>query len=108
MKHFYAVLALIASLFLVACASQANKAAGGPGRPETVAASGYTQEGCLLNLKLAAREKNGRLAPDDVQIEANTLMFLFPFLNHEGYRCSGRFIEREKRPMVKDPHYPID
>jgi hypothetical protein len=108
MKCFLVVvLAVLASMFLAACASRANKAAGGPDGPGRVIASGYTKEGCLLNLKLAARERNVRLVPDDLQVESNTFIFLFPFLNHEGYRCSGSFTEREK-PWTKDPLYPFD
>ena len=108
MKRFYVALAVVASMFLVACASQTHKAAGGPDRPGKVTATGYTREGCLLNLKLAARDKNGRLVPDDVEVDANFLMLVFPFLNQEGYRCSGSYIERAKRSSVKDPLYPID
>lgn len=102
----HVVCGVVASIFLVACSSHANKAAGG--RLGTLTASGYTQAGCLLNLKQTAREKNVRLVPDDVQVEVNWLMFLFPFLNHEGYQCSGSFTEREKRSLGKDPLYPID
>lgn len=103
------VLAVVASMLLVACASQTNKGAGGgPGQPGKVTASGYTQEGCLLNLKIAAREKNVRLIPSDIQVESRFLMLLFPFLNDEGYRCSGSFTEREKRPLSKDPLYPFE
>jgi hypothetical protein len=108
MKRFYVALAVVVSMFLAACASQANKVAGGPDSPGKLTASGYTKEGCLLNLKLAARDKNARLVPDDIQVEVNWLMSIFPFLNQEGYRCSGSFIERVKRPLSKDPLYPID
>lgn len=108
MKHCYVVLIVLASMFLVACASQTNKPASGPGQPKMVTATGYSQEGCLLNLKLAARDKNGRLVPDDVQVETNYLMLFFPFLNQDGYRCSGSYIERAKRSAGKDPLYPID
>ena len=102
------VLILVASMLLVACASQATKTAGGPNQSEKVTASGFTKEGCLLNLKLAAREKSVRLVPDDVQVETNWLILVFPFLNQGGYQCSGSFIERSKRPSSKDPLYPID
>lgn len=108
MKCVHTVLAVIALLFLVACTSQANKTAGGSNRSEKVTASGYTKEGCLLNLKLTARERSVRLVPDEVEVEANSFMFLFPFLNHEGYRCSGSFIELKKQPVVKDSLYPIN
>jgi hypothetical protein len=108
MNGLCVVLAVVASMLLVACASHANKAAGGADRREKVTASGYTQEGCLLNLKLEARERNGRLLPDDVEVERNTLMLFFPFLNQEGYQCSGSFVEREKRPSGRDPFYPFD
>jgi hypothetical protein len=108
MKRFSVVLAVVASMFLVACSSQSNKAAGGPDQPRRITASGYTEAGCLLNLKVAAREKNVRLIPNDVQVETNFLMLLFPFLNDEGYRCSGNSVEREKRSLGKDPLYPID
>ncbi|MGE3977776.1 MAG: hypothetical protein AB7F94_09325 [Nitrospira sp.] len=109
MKRFFVVLAAVAPLFLVACTSHVDTAAGGgPDGSRKVTASGYTKEGCLLNLKLAARERNVRLVPDDVQVETNMLMFFFPFLNHEGYHCSGGFIEREKRPSIKDRLYPFE
>ena len=98
------VLILVASILLVACASQATKTVGGP----KVMASGHTKEGCLLNLKLEAREKNVRLVPDDVQVEANWLMLIFPWMPQGSYQCSGSFIERAKRPSSKDPLYPID
>jgi len=108
MKRFFVVVAVIAPMFLVGCASPANKATGEPSEPGRVTASGYTKEGCLLNLKLAAREKNVRLVPDDLQVGTPWFMFLFPFLNHEGYQCSASFIEREKRPVSKDSLYPFD
>ena len=106
MKRFFVVLAVVAPMFLAACASHANKATGGSDGPGRVTASGYTKEGCLLNLKLAARERNVRLVPGDFQVEDNLLTFLFPFLNHEGYRCSGSFTE--KQPFKKDPLYPFE
>lgn len=108
MKCVHMVLAVVVLLFLVACTSQANKTAGGSNRSEKVTASGYTKEGCLLNLKLTARERSVRLVPDEVEVEANSFLFLFPFLNHEGYRCSGSFIELKKQPVVKDSLYPIN
>jgi hypothetical protein len=108
MKRVYATLAVVASMFLAGCVSHTDKAAGGSDRSARVTAGGYTKEGCLLNLKLTAREKSVRLIPDDVQVDANWLMLIFPFLNQEAYRCSGSFIERVKRPASKDPLYPIE
>ena len=107
MKCVHAVLAVVL-LVLVACTSQTNKTVGGSNRSDKVTASGYTKEGCLLNLKLTARERSVRLVPDEVEVEANSFMFLFPFLNHEGYQCSGSFIELKKQPVVKDSLYPIN
>ncbi|MDF0665139.1 MAG: hypothetical protein P0119_03585 [Nitrospira sp.] len=108
-KRFFVVLTVVVPLFLVACTSHVDKPpGGGPDASRRITASGYSEEGCLLNLKLAAREKNVRLVPDDLQVEANILMFIFPFLNHEGYHCSASFIEREKRPLSKDPLYPFE
>ncbi len=108
MKRFYATLAVVASMFFAGCASHADKSTGGSDRSARVTASGYTREGCLLNLKIAARERTVRLIPDDVQVEASWLMLIFPFLNQEAYQCSGSFIERAKRPTSKDPLYPIE
>jgi hypothetical protein len=99
------VLSLVVSLLVSACASQADKVAGGANR---VAASGYTKEGCLLNLKLAAREQSARLNPDDVTLDSNVLLLMFPFLNQEAYRCTGAIVVREKRIQARDPVYPID
>ena len=108
MKRFFVVLPVVASMFLAACVSHATKAAGRTDGPAMVTANGYTKEGCLLNLKITARERNVRLVPDEFQMEANWLIFLFPFLNQEGYRCSANITEREKRPLSKDPLYPFD
>jgi hypothetical protein len=108
MKRFFAVLAVIASMFAVACSSHSNKTAGGPDGTGTLTASGYTEEGCLLNLKQTAREKNVRLVPGDLHVEATAFLLLIPFLTQEGYRCSGTFVERAKRPLSKDSLYPMD
>ncbi|HSA86330.1 MAG TPA: hypothetical protein VLE46_09115 [Nitrospira sp.] len=108
MKHSRVALAVAASLFFVGCSSYAQRAVGGSDQPARITAGGYTREGCLLNLKLTAREKSVRLVADDVQVESNWIMLIFPFLNQEGYRCSASFTERTKRPMSKDPLYPID
>jgi hypothetical protein len=107
MKHSRVAIAVAASLFFAGCSSQAQRTAG-PDQLARITAGGYTREGCLLNLKLTAREKNVRLVPDDLQVESNWLMLIFPFLNQEGYRCSASFTERTKRPLSKDPLYPID
>ena len=107
MKRFFVVLAVVVPMcFVVGCASHANKTVGGPDGPGKVTASGYTKEGCLLNLKITARERNVRLVPDDFQVEASLFMFIFPFLNYEGYRCSWSFTE--KQPLKKDPLYPFE
>ena len=108
MKCVYATLAVVASMFLAGCASHADKTAEGSDRSARVTAAGYTKEGCLLNLKLTARERSVRLIPDGVHVEASWLMLIFPFLNQEAYRCSGSFIERVKRPTSKDPLYPME
>jgi hypothetical protein len=108
MKKSYVMLIVVPSIFIVACASQENLTVGGLNRPGKVTASGYTHAGCLFNLKQTARDKDVRLVPGEIEVETNSLMFLFPFLNHEGYRCSGTVTEREKRPLGKDPLYPID
>ncbi|MEQ1680486.1 MAG: hypothetical protein E8D52_01600 [Nitrospira sp.] len=108
MKRVYATLTVVTSMFLAGCASHTDKAAGGSDRSARVTAGGYTQEGCLLNLKLTARERSVRLIPDDVQVESSWLMLIFPFLNQEAYRCSGSVIERVKRPTSKDPLYPME
>jgi len=108
MKCVYATLAVVASMFLAGCASHVDKTAEGSDRSARVTAAGYTKEGCLLNLKLTARERSVRLIPDGVHVEASWLMLIFPFLNQEAYRCSGSFIERVKRPTSKDPLYPME
>jgi hypothetical protein len=101
-------LGVILSLFLFACTSQTKKAAGDPNQPGKVTASGYSKEGCLLNLKLEARERNMRLNPNDVQVNTNSLAFFLLFLDYEGYRCSGSVTEREKRIFSRDSLYPVD
>lgn len=108
MKIPSSMLVIVCLVFVVACTSQTKNAAGDSSQPKTVSASGYSQEGCLLNLKLEARERNMRLNPDDVQVHSSSFLFLFPFLNREGYRCSGTVTEREKRVFFRDSLYPID
>ena len=99
---------IVMSLLMSACVSQADKVAGESKPAERVTASGYTKEGCLLNLKLAAREQNVRLNPDDVTLNSNILLLIFPFLNQEGYQCSGVVVGRQKRINRLDSLYPID
>lgn len=102
------VLCLAYSLFIIACAPQTKKTAGDSSQPIRVTASGYSKEGCLLNLKLEARERNMRLNPNDVEVDSNSLRFFFPFFAREGYQCSGTLTEREKRVFSRDSLYPVD
>ena len=99
---------IVALLLISGCASQGNEVAGESKQAERVTASGYTKEGCFLNLKLAAREQSARLNPDNVTMDSKILPLLFPFLNQEGYQCSGVVVERRKRPSSRDSLYPID
>ena len=102
------VLGIIASLFLSSCASQADQVSGGAGQLGKITANGYTKEGCMLNLKLAAREQRVRLNPDDVSLNSNIFLLMFPFLNQEGYQCTGVVVERQKRVTTRDNLYPVD
>ena len=102
------VLGILASLLLSSCASQADQVSGGAGQLGKVTANGYTKEGCFLNLKLAAREQNVRLKPDDVTVNSSALLLIFPFLNQEAYQCTGTVVERQKRATTRDNLYPID
>jgi hypothetical protein len=102
------VLGLLTSLFLSSCASQTDQVSGEAGQPGKITANGYTKEGCFLNLKLAAREQRVRLNPDDVRLDSNTFLLIFPFLNQEAYRCTGVVVERQKRVTIRDNLYPID
>ncbi|MBX3324558.1 MAG: hypothetical protein U0223_14770 [Nitrospira sp.] len=102
------VLGMLASMFLSSCASQADQVSGSAGQLGKITANGYTKEGCLLNLKLAAREQRVRLNPDDVTLNSNTFLLIFPFLNQEAYQCTGVVVERRKRPTMRDNLYPID
>lgn len=81
---------------------------GGANQPGKITANGYTKEGCFLNLKLAAREQNVRLKPDDVTVNSNAFLLIFPFLNQEAYQCTGVVVERQKRTTPRDGLYPID
>lgn len=102
------VLGMFASLFLSSCASQADQVPGGSGQVGKITASGYTKEGCFLNLKLEAREQRVRLNPDHVTVDSNILLLIFPFLNQEAYQCTGVVVERQKRLTTRDNLYPID
>lgn len=102
------VLVLLASIWVSSCASQADQMPAGTSPIGKVTANGYSKEGCLLNLKIAAREQNVRLKPDDVTIDSNILPLIFPFLNQEAYECTGVVVERRKRTTTRDNLYPID
>lgn len=102
------VLGFLASLSVLSCASQADHVPGEAGQLGKITAHGYTREGCFMNLKLAAREQNVRLKPDDVTVHSNTLLLIFPFLNQEAYQCTGVVVERQKRTTPRDGLYPID
>jgi hypothetical protein len=102
------VLGILASLLLLSCATQVDQVPGGADHLGKVTAHGYTKEGCLLNLKMAAREQHLRLKPDDVTVNSNILLLMFPFLNQEGYQCIGVGVERPKRFTTRDGLYPID
>ena len=101
------VVGIVALLFLSSCASQIEPMPGG-GQLGTITANGYTKEGCFLNLKLAAREQHVRLNPDNVTVDSNLLLLIFPFLNQEAYQCTGAVVERQKRITTRDSLYPID
>jgi hypothetical protein len=108
MNPAVSVLGLLASLAISSCASQADQIPGGVSQLGKITANGYTKEGCLLNLKLAAREQSVRLKPDDVTIDSSTLLLIFPFLNQEAYQCTGVVVQRQKRLTTRDSLYPID
>lgn len=102
------VLATVVFLILFGCTSQTKRGTADSSQPSKVTARGYSKEGCFLNLKLEARERNMRLNPDEVQVDSNPLMLFFPFFDREGYRCSGAVTEREKRIFTRDSLYPMD
>jgi hypothetical protein len=108
MKHFFRVMCLLYSFTLFACAAQSNTPSGESSPSKRMTASGYTKEGCLLNLKVAAREQSMRLDPNDLDASADAVALIFPFLNREGYHCSGAVSERPKRSRIPDPLYPIN
>jgi hypothetical protein len=108
MKIPFMVVYAACSLLVVACAPQTNKTTVDSSQSLRITASGYSKEGCLLNLKLEARERNMRLNPNDVQVESSSFRFFFPFLAREGFRCSGAVTQREKRAFTRDSLYPMD
>jgi hypothetical protein len=108
MKNLSMTLGLVLFLILFACAPQSDKAAPDSNQPARITASGYTKEGCLVNLKMAAHEQRMRLNPNDVTLDANSFLSFFPILNNEGYRCSAGVREPEKRFKSGDSLYPID
>lgn len=108
MNSAVSVVALLTVLFLSSCASRADQVPGGASHIGKITANGYTKEGCFLNLKLAAREQNVRLKPDDVTVNSSALLLIFPFLNQEAYQCTGTVVERQKRATTRDNLYPID
>ena len=90
MKSFCVVLAVVISLFLVACASQTNKPAEeGPNRPGKVTASGYSKEGCLLNLN--GEDSHYALAENGELLDAFEVLL---------FQVYGREIDREHRFVV--------
>ncbi len=89
MRRGWITLSLGISLFLVSCASQADRSTDNSNQPEKLSAAGYTEYGCLINLKTEAYERNLRLDPKTVTVSSSAFASLFPILDREGYRCTG-------------------
>ena len=60
-----------------------------PNEPERLSATGYTDYGCLVNLKTEAHERNLRLDPQSITVSSSLFSSFFAILDHEGYQCSG-------------------
>ena len=96
MRRRWIILHLGISFLLVSCASETEKLMDNPNEPEKLSATGYTEYGCLLNLKTEAHERNVRLDPQSVTVSSSLFSSFFAILDHEGYRCSGTM--RPPRP----------
>lgn len=83
------ILSLGISCFLVSCASQVDRVTGDVHEPEKLSATGYTEYGCLINLKTEAHERNVRLDPQSITVSSSLFSSFFALLDHEGYQCAG-------------------
>lgn len=100
---------LVASLFMFSCASQKEKVSSGAEGPRRISATGYTEFGCLVNLKDEARQQGVRLNPNDTEIERNSFSWLFPWLDREGYQCSRSVLPPRPPAMGGDTSlYPVN
>ena len=89
MRRRWIILNLGLSFLLVSCASEADKVTGNSNEPERLSATGYTDYGCLVNLKTEAHERNVRLDLQSITVSSSLFSSFFAVLDHEGYRCSG-------------------
>ncbi len=89
MRRRWMLLSLGISLFLVSCATQADQPTTNSNQSEKLSATGYTEYGCLINLKTEAHERNVRLDLQSITVSSSVFSSLFPLMDREGYRCTG-------------------
>ena len=89
MRRRWIILNLGLSFFLASCASETDKLKDHPNDLEKLSATGYTEYGCLINLKTEAHERNVRLDPQSISVSSGLFSSFFAILDHEGYQCSG-------------------
>lgn len=103
------IVVLVAALFMFSCASQKEKIGSGAEEPRRISATGYTEFGCLVNLKDEARQQGVRLNPNDTGVEGSSFSWFFPLLNREGYQCSGSVLPPRRPYMGGDASlYPVN
>lgn len=109
MRRRWIILNLSMAFFLVSCASETETLRDNPNGPEKLSATGYTEYGCLVNLKTEAHERNVRLDPKSITVNSSLFSSFFAVLDHEGYQCSG-MVRAPLRPFMGGDTslYPIN
>lgn len=103
------VMGLVTAVFLLSCASPHDKRTSGEKQFGRLSATGYTEFGCLINLRDEARERSVRLKPNDFEVSQNMFSWLFPMVDREGYQCSGSILPPRPPTMGGDTSlYPVN
>lgn len=89
MQRRWMILSLGVSFLLVSCATQPNQPPDNSNQSDRLSATGYTEYGCLINLKTEAHERNVRLDPQSITVSSRVFSSFFAVLDHEGYECTG-------------------
>lgn len=96
MKKFYFICGVSSLLaLLISGCGPRYYIAGDANKPGEVVASGYTQDGCLEELREESKTQNVEVKLKKIDTDLGWAIFLFPF--YKGYRCFGEVVGPAKK-----------